>query len=242
MLADEARHILTHDTRNIHVITSRGKGMLSKNTKAPLISGFAYTFMLNAISRKGLNQTLERVIFSSSHALPFDNVQDDLITRQVLLDEDNLIPALRASAAIPIMIDPIYDIKGGPKGAYWDGGTTDYHISFPYHYDSGIVLHPHFGPDVMPGWFDKKGIRRRRAKAAFMDKVLLLCPSTDFINTLPRKQISDLKDFYFYGIDQQARIDYWNEISARSLELGVEFLDLIDSNQLEESLELYTEL
>jgi hypothetical protein len=75
---------------------------------------------------------LERVVFSSQDAaLPF--ATSDYRTRQLALTEANFNPALQASCSIPFMLKAVHNIPGAPKGAYQDGGITDYHL----HLDEG---------------------------------------------------------------------------------------------------------
>ena len=70
---------------------------------------------------------LERVVFSSSGAaLPFATT--DYRTRQVGLNADNFMQALQASCSIPFVLQAVHNIPGAPRGAYWDGGITDYHL------------------------------------------------------------------------------------------------------------------
>jgi len=73
-----------------------------------------------------------------------------------------------------------------------------------------------------------------------MDQVVLITPSEDYVRSLPRKQISDMKDFKFYGADQDARVAYWMEISKRSLELGQELSDLIAAGDILKHIRPYT--
>ena len=37
-----------------------------------------------------------------------------------------------ASCSIPFWLDAVHDIPGAPRGAYWDGGITDYHLHLDY--------------------------------------------------------------------------------------------------------------
>ena len=40
-------------------------------------------------------------------------------------------------------LDAVDDIPGTPRGAYWDGGITDYHLHLDYaQMQQGLVLHP----------------------------------------------------------------------------------------------------
>jgi len=238
MIHDEAEYILSHTSRRLHVVTARGKGWLSHPSKILRGGGFAVAYVANTISRRLLRHVTERVIFSYGATLPYDVDIDDLPTHQASLTPHNIHEALRASGSIPFMMEGGRDISGGPTGMYWDGGMTDYHIALPYDV-SGIILHPHFMPQVLPGWFDKKSMRRRRAHSAQMSKVLLVVPSEEYIASLPRGQISDMKDFYYYGTDQQARIRYWTEISERSLELGEELKSLITSGDIVDKVRPY---
>lgn len=239
MLSSETSSIVNNANKHLHIITSRGKGLLGSNGSMTKSLGFAYSYVGNAVKRKYLERTVERVIFSNNGDLPYDTQTDILPSRIVSLDENNLLPALRASGAIPFMMEGIQNISQGPEGTYWDGGLTDYHIAFPYVLD-GIVLHSHFLPYVLQGWFDKKLPRNRRATAEQMSKVLLITPSEEYVKSLPRKQISDMKDFKYFGLDQEARIQYWTEISLRSGELGDEFKSIIEAGRLQEVIQPYT--
>lgn len=223
--------IMNHPNRSLQVVTARGKGLLSNPNKIVRGAGFAFSFLTNVAGRHHLSKTAERVIFKTKGELLYDIEDDILPTTSVELNKDNLVAALRASGTIPFLMAPISDISGAPKGYYWDGGMTDYHVSLPYHHD-GIIIHPHFLPYVLPGWFDKKLPKRRRANEDMMSNVLLVTPSESYVNSLPRKQISDMKDLEFFGLDQEARISYWDEIAERSLELGEELKDLITSGEL----------
>jgi len=188
-------HILSHATRTLEIVTARGKGWLAHDSDIKKGIGFGYGFMSNAVGRRHLDKVSERVVWHHGDELIYEESRDILPTTKVRLDKSNLIPALRASGTIPYMMKPLKDLPGGPIGTYWDGGFTDYHISLPY--KRGIVLHPHFLPYVLQGWMDKKLPYQRTASAEFMDDVLLITPSSSYVDTLPRKQISDMKDFKY---------------------------------------------
>ena len=63
MLSNEHTNILNHPNRRLHVVTARGKGWLGSNKNVLKSLGFAYSFTANAISRKYVNNTTERVLF-----------------------------------------------------------------------------------------------------------------------------------------------------------------------------------
>lgn len=68
---------------------------------------------------------------------------------------ENVLPVLLATASIPLVLNGVSAIPGAPAGLYRDGGLTDYHLANPLTGKEGIVLYPHFLPQVVPGWFDK---------------------------------------------------------------------------------------
>ncbi len=239
VILDESEHILSHPSRCLQVVTARGRGLLSHSNQVLRGLGFGAAFISNIVGRRYMAMAADRVVFKTKGDLMFQSEKDILPTKEVDLTADNLVPALRASGTIPYMMDAINDIPAAPRGYYWDGGMTDYHISLPYRGD-GIVLHPHFLNKVLPGWFDKKLPWNRSAHESLMSKVLLITPSEAYIESLPRKQISDMKDFKHFGQAQDRRIAYWSEISSRSLELGEELSDLIRSGQIVDRIEPYT--
>ena len=70
------------------------------------------------------------MVFSDPRdALPFTLA--DFVTRRVALAADNLGPAILASGSIPFVLQPVHHIAGAPRGAYWDGGITDYPLHLP---------------------------------------------------------------------------------------------------------------
>ena len=180
--------VLGHPRYKLHIVTSRGRHMLSREHKLATPLGYAGAFLTNAIYRKAMGSWLERVVFSSQFAaLPFDS--SDFKTRHIALNEANFHPALQASCSIPFVLKAVHDIPGAPRGAYWDGGITDYHLHLNYASDliaasvnnikatalnstdieqkpdvgAGLVLYPHFQKAVVPGWLDKSLKWRHKA-------------------------------------------------------------------------------
>ena len=169
---------------------------------------------------------LERVVFSSSDAATADGVgvsvgaacaalpfgTSDYRTRQVLLHGGNFMPALQASCSIPFVLQAVHNIPGAPRGAYWDGGITDYHLHLAYGQQSqnaieliagsayptsaggqkppdsgptaspGLVLYPHFQHQVVPGWLDK-GLKWRHRSTPALDNMVVLSPSPDWVRS-----------------------------------------------------------
>jgi hypothetical protein len=164
------------------------------------------------------------VVFSDPRdALPLP--LDDFRTHQARLDAANLSSAILASCSIPFWLKAVHDIPGGPPGAYWDGGITDYHLHWSYAgMREGLVLYPHFQSTVVPGWLDKTWRARHRATAA-LDNLVLLCPSPEWVATLPGGKIPDRSDFKTYADDEPARQRLWRNAVAESQRLADEFAE-----------------
>lgn len=133
------------------------------------------------------------------------------------LDEANAEAALVASGTIPVVCAPVRGIAGAPPGHYWDGALVDYHLQLPYPRltRSGgrrrLVLYPHFCGHVTPGWLDKHLPWRVRSRGhPWLEDVLLVAPSAEFLARLPNGKLPDRSDFYRYGQDHAGRIRDWS--------------------------------
>jgi hypothetical protein len=209
--------VLHHPRYRLHVVTSRGKHILQH--EHPLLTplGYAGAFLSNMVQRPWMGAWLERVVFSSANALPFN--PNDFATQQFALTEHNFMQAVQASCAIPFVLQAVHDITGAPKGAYWDGGITDYHLHLNY---KGLVLYPHFQQAVVPGWLDKS-LKWRHQATAFLDNTIVLAPNPEWVKTLPNGKLPDRTDFFTYGSDLSARVKVWNTAVAQSQQLVDEF-------------------
>ncbi len=238
MVDDQTDHILNNQSKKLYIVTSRGKGLASSENKIALSLGLGSAAIAHSIKRSWLNNFMSRDLFTNSEGIPFNSLIDDLTTRLHSLNSSNLIDSMRASGAIPLLMRAIK--ISGLEGTYWDGGIVDYHMAFPYDRKDGkVVLLPHFSPYVLAGWFDKHLPYIRHADKELMSDVILIHPSENYISQLPRKQISTLKDFDYYGMDQNARISYWNQISEMSMTLGDELRNRINDGSLKEVVEPY---
>jgi hypothetical protein len=216
--------LLNHPRFRLHVLASRGKGLLSREHTVLSPLGYGGAFLSNLISRKAMGASLERVVFSSAGALPFDT--QDYATRHLSLTTSNFMDVLQASCAIPFVLKAVHDIEGAPHGAYWDGGITDYHLHLnwktPQAGQGGLVLYPHFQKEVVPGWLDK-GLKWRHKATRFLDNTLVLAPNPEWVATLPNGKLPDRTDFATYGQDLQARVKVWNAATSASQQLADEF-------------------
>jgi hypothetical protein len=194
--------------------------------------GYLGAFVSNTLHRKAMGAWLERVVFSvpdegTPCPLPFGT--QDFPTRQVLLTQANFRPALQASCSIPFLLQAVHDIPGAPRGAYWDGGITDYHLHLKYDCGPGpgLVLYPHFQKAVVPGWLDK-GLKWRHRATAFLDRMIVLAPDPEWIKTLPNAKLPDRTDFARYAQDLQGRVRDWTRAANASRQLAEEFAQWLE--------------
>jgi hypothetical protein len=179
------------------------------------------------MSRRWMGGWLERVVFSDPRE-PLPIHLRDFRTRVVPLAAQNLQKSVLASCSIPFWLDAVHDIPGGPIGAYWDGGITDYHLHLNYaSMDDGLVLYPHFQSTVIPGWLDK-GFKHRHRATAHLDNLIVLAPRAEWIATLPNAKLPDRNDFKRYGDDLAGRITAWSRAVDESRRLADEFAAWLD--------------
>jgi hypothetical protein len=220
--SDRTAEVLTHRRYRLHVFTSRGRHIMRREGRLRTPLGYLGAFATNALSRKAMGGWLERVIFSDPRdALPLH--LHDYRTHSVALDAVNLQPSILASCSIPFWLDAVHDIPGAPRGAYWDGGITDYHLHLNYaSMHEGLVLYPHFQKTVIPGWLDKAFKHRHRA-TEHLDNVVVLSPNPEWVKTLPNAKLPDRSDFKHYGDDVAARVKAWSRAVQESQRLRDEF-------------------
>jgi len=216
--------VLGHRRYRLHVFTSRGRHVLQRQGRLRMPLGYAGAFVANSISRKAMGGWLERVVFSDVRE-PLPLRLHDYRTERVTLNAHNLCPSILASCSIPFWLDAVHDIPGGPAGAYWDGGITDYHLHLNYAaMDSGLVLYPHFQSEVVPGWLDKAWKRRHRSSPGLAN-VVVLSPRPEWIAALPRGKLPHRGDFKTFGDDVGARVRAWRREIAESQRLADEFAE-----------------
>jgi len=228
------QQVLSHPRWRLHLFTSRGRGLLSRERRGLTPLGYLCAFAANALSRQAMQAWLERVVFSDPRApLPLD--LGDYRSEQVALQPGNLQASLLASCSIPFWLRAVSEIAGARAGAYWDGGMTDYHLHLNYASmvkgrdggASGLVLYPHFQRHVVPGWLDK-GLKHRHRSSPFLDNVVLLAPHPDWVKQLPRGKLPDRADFQHYGDDVNARATAWLRAIGESARLRDEFAALCE--------------
>jgi hypothetical protein len=232
--------VLSHPHHRLHILTVRGRWPLTRDTPLSTSLGFGMAAMANAFGRRHLARFIDRTVFHDPRdAPPFMTVGDltaggaprsirfdAFHTHVVTLDRTNLGEALLASASIPLVLEGVADIPRAPAGVYWDGGIIDYHLHLPYHRAKGLVLYPHFTDRIVPGWLDK-GMPWRRARGEWLDNVVLVAPSREYLSKLPHGKLPDRKDFRRFEGDDAGRMKYWRAAIAESDRLAEAFLEFV---------------
>ena len=233
--------VLAHPRFRLHIFTGRGRHLLRREGKLRTPLGYLGAFTANALDRRAMGAWIERVVFSDPRdALPLR--LQNYRTRRVALSEANLQPSMLASCSIPFMLQAVHHIPGAPRGAYWDGGITDYHLRLDYATlcdtaDPALVLYPHFQDTVVPGWLDKPFARRHRASPD-LDNVVLLSPTPEFVRSLPNAKLPDRTDFKRYVDDPKARAAAWRDAVSESERLRDEFARWLERGDADSVLPL----
>jgi hypothetical protein len=229
--------ILATPSYRLHILAVRGRWPLTRDTSWRTPLGFGMAAMANVLGRRHLAWFIDRTVFHDARErppfVPVGDVSapdaqqairfDAFHTHYVRLDAANLGEALMASASIPLVLEGVADIPQAPPGVYWDGGIIDYHLHLPYHRSRGLVLYPHFTDRIVPGWLDK-GLPWRRARGEWLDNVVLVAPSREYLAKLPLGKLPDRNDFKRFAGDDAGRVRYWRTAIAESGRLAEAFL------------------
>jgi hypothetical protein len=219
--------VLAHPRWRLHVFTSRGRHLLRRQGALRTPAGYLGAFATNAISRSAMGGWLERVVFGDARE-PAPLHLRDYRTTLVPLSRDNLRASLLASCSIPFALDAVHDIPGAPRGAYWDGGITDYHLHLDYaSMADGFVLYPHFQKSIIPGWLDK-GLRHRHRATERLANVIVVSPSLEWVRSLPGAKLPDRTDFKRHLDDTAARRRDWQRAVDESERLAEELAAWLD--------------
>jgi hypothetical protein len=232
--AGREAEVLDHPRFRLHVFTSRGRHLMRREGRFTSPMGYFGAFATNIVSRRAMGSWLERVVFSDARErMPLH--LHEYRTHHATLDAANLRLSILASCSIPFWLSAVHDIPGGPRGAYWDGGITDYHLHLDYASmthggDDGLVLYPHFQKTLVPGWLDKALKHRHRATARLANTVLL-SPTPEWIATLPNAKLPDRADFKFYDKDVTGRAKAWTQGLREAERLKDEFAEWVTTGR-----------
>ncbi len=228
--------VVNHPQHRLHLLTVRGlRGLSDPAHRRAELAGFVTATLLNLASRERLSHMLERVVVSAGPGAPawLEQRFDNFTTHFSQLSVDNLGAALLASGTLPLIMKPVRAIDSAPPGTYWDGGIIDYNLALPYSRlaPGELVLYPHFSEHVVPGWLDKSMPWRRAARGpnrGWLDNVLIVAPTRQFLRTLPRGKLPDRQDFKHYGLDHDARMRDWKTAMAQGQILRDQFAAFIE--------------
>lgn len=237
---DKIAQVLAHPYFRINMVAARSRlASLRKASPPRQMAALGGMALLNAVSRKSLNLFFERVIFHHPADGHFFKDLPDFPVNSVPLQPGNFKEAVLASGAIPLVMAGIYDIPGAPRGVYLDGGVIDYHMNIDYPCDDDhLVLFPHYAGHIIPGWFDKK-VAWRSANPAYLDHVVMVSPSAEFVENLPYAKIPDRDDFVTFDGQDAERMRYWREVCDRSRMMADEFAELIASGKIGEQVKAF---
>ncbi len=229
-----ANEILGHPVLRTHVMTVRARSLAASERMPILGAGLLLAATANIVSRRSLGMFFTRSLFYDPRDLPpFFDVSGFPYERTEI-SEANLADSIRASGAIPLVLNGIRDIAGAPPGIYRDGGIIDYHLDLPTSQDGRLTLFPHFFDYLKPGWFDKK-LSWRRHSAINTDRTLVICPSADFVSRLPNSKVPDRTDFE--TMTPELRRKVWRSVVDACEELAAELHRTLDREDLPTQLE-----
>ena len=228
------RDIVHHPLFRTHIMTARSRTLTASERRPVLAGGLMVAAASNFVSRRSLGIFFRRSLFYDPRDLPpFYNASGFPLDR-ITLTERNLIDAVLASGAIPLVLQGVRDIEGAPEGIYRDGGIIDYHLDLPLSDPDRLALFPHFFEQLIPGWFDKK-LSWRRPDPRHTDRTILICPSAEFIHGLPNNKVPDRSDFATMSPELRRKV--WRSAVAACEQLAEELNDVLDQGQLAARLE-----
>ena len=235
MLGDRGvAEILAHPVLRTNIMTVRSRGPMGMESAMVLGPALFAAAAANAISRKTLGTFFQRALFYDRRDIPPFFDLDDFPPLRVPLSSDNLKDAVLATGSIPLVLQGVKNIAGAPPGIYRDGGVIDYHLDFPHAVPGRICLYLHFINRVIPGWFDK-ALKNRTAAAANIQNTLLICPSQEFVQTLPHGKIPDRRDFKSF--DPITREKQWRTVVAQCAAMAEELNDVLQTGTLGDRLQ-----
>ena len=221
----------------LSVITARSRGLVASEKRLLQKSALAACYIMNFFNRDHLYHFADRVVFYNGSKPPSFCLQPQFRGRYVQINEVNFKYAVMASGAIPLVVAGVRNIFGAPRGVYRDGGLIDYHLSHQFAAgENELVLFFHHQERIIPGWLDKK-IVRRAPDAQTLSNVVMVFPSQSFVERLPDGKVPDRDDFVNYIDNSSRRIENWNRAVELSAPLGEDFLELVASGRIREMVE-----
>jgi hypothetical protein len=225
------QEIIENPIFKAHFIVAKANGLVASESKFIQILGLLKSLLANKINRGLLKKQYQRFIFQVANSQLTVSDPAGFSTIRQTLTSENIKDALLASGSIPLVMQGIKDISGSPKGMYRDGGIIDYHFDLNFHEndpESGLTLYPHFSASLKAGWFDKNAARKVDIKN--YDKTVLICPSKQFVKSLPFQKIPDRTDFSEMGSAE--RIQYWQQVFVETEQLAQAFKTFVNEQKI----------
>lgn len=229
--------VLGHPSCRLHLSSVRCRGLLASDRPRLEMAGLALAWLANRFSRSLFRRLCLPTLFYDGRTPPPFLTTGEFPGGEVCLTPENFRQALLASASIPGVMQSVRGIPDAPLGAYRDGGLFHYHPGFDFLADQdGIVLYPHFYPEVTLGWLDK-GRKSRIADGRMLADVLLLAPAPHFLAELPNGRIPDRRDFVRCAGRDGERVADWERSVSMSRRLGDSFLREVESGRIRECVQ-----
>lgn len=231
--AEAIDYLVDHPSVDVALHVSRSRWFKTDHRSAQMFQ-LLTAAGCGLISSRGPRLVFERLLLHTRPAA----ISDSFNGRVLPLSRDNLVDAAMATGSVPIYMQPVRNLPGGPKGLYLDGGLIDYHLNHHYGVTEGIVLFPHYRRRIAPGWFDKH-LPYRRPSSTVTRNLLQIYPSDEFVARLPSERLPDRRDFTEFADRPEERIRRWRLAVTMAEDLGQELLRDLESGSWVDRLESF---
>ena len=224
--------ILANPRYHLHIGVARCHGILNSTARGTQALAMSIAALRSIWTAKHLRGFAERAVFSDPRSKLVFTARDGFPVLHKKLTAERMPTALLASGTVPFYVQGLR-FADDPRHVHHDGGLLDYHPAPGAFWPptDGLVLYPHFYDHCKLRWFDQF-FKWRRIGKNWLDKVVLVSPTPDFIASLPNGKIPSRHDFYTYRHDEASRFEKWHEVVARSHELGAEFVAACASGEI----------
>jgi hypothetical protein len=229
---EDLAHVAAHPELDLAIAAVRARGVLAaaraRHAQAASLTAAA---LLNALGPNTQRLFFERVVFSTAQLSERRHPLLHTTPGELLaLTVENMLEAALASGTVPLYMQSVSDIPSAPQGMYMDGGFSDYHLNRQCSCGSITLLFLH-QRRIVPTWNDKF-LPWRKLDRHWLDNVLLVHPSPEFIRALPGSKVPTRHDFKTHLLEPEVRKQRWHEVAERSRVLGEVLLSDIESGAL----------
>jgi hypothetical protein len=229
---DDIAHALQHPRFELAIATARARGPLGIERQPTQALALLGAGLLHAVSPRVAHTLLERCVFATAgHATDTSPLLRAAGGVRGTLSVHNVRELLLASGSVPMYMQLVRDPPGVARGAYLDGGFSDYHINRTADAGPGVSLLILHQRRIVPAWFDKF-MPWRKAEPHGLARLLQVYPTHEFVRSLPGGAIPTREDFTRLVADPELRITRWRAAASRSAELAAEFLEDVHSGAI----------